>query len=83
RRFLDGAGLYEAIPYSLTRPDKAKQSMVEPNEKAPQALALPKSEARRPLRLSLLPQMLDAVPYNPARKNHSVTLYEVGSIHLP
>lgn len=40
RRFLEGAGLYEAITYSLTSTDKAKQYMVEPNEKAPVALAL-------------------------------------------
>ena len=33
RRFLEGAGLYEAITYSLTSADKAKQYMVEPNEK--------------------------------------------------
>ncbi|MDG0957608.1 phenylalanine--tRNA ligase subunit beta, partial [Bacillus paranthracis] len=83
RRFLEGAGLYEAITYSLTSADKAKQYMVEPNEKAPVALALPMSEERSQLRLSLVPQLLEAVSYNVARKNDSVALYEVGSIFLP
>ncbi|PGB03060.1 phenylalanine--tRNA ligase subunit beta [Bacillus toyonensis] len=83
RRFLEGAGLYEAITYSLTSADKAKQYMVEPNEKAPVNLALPMSEERSQLRLSLVPQLLEAVSYNVARKNDSVALYEVGSIFLP
>lgn len=83
RRFLEGAGLYEAITYSLTSADKAKQYMVEPNEKAPVNLALPMSEERSQLRLSLVPQLLEAVSYNVARKNDSVALYEVGSVFLP
>ncbi|WIY60548.1 phenylalanine--tRNA ligase subunit beta [Bacillus arachidis] len=83
RRYLEGAGLYEAITYSLTSADKAKQYMVEPNEKSPVNLALPMSEERSQLRLSLVPQLLEAVSYNNARKNDSVALYEVGSIFLP
>lgn len=83
RRFLEGAGLYEAITYSLTSADKAKQYIVEPNEKAPVNLALPMSEERSQLRLSLVPQLLEAISYNLARKNDSVALYEVGSIFLP
>ena len=38
------------------------------------------SEERSQLRLSLVPQLLEAVSYNVARKNDSVALYEVGSI---
>ncbi|PFE03693.1 phenylalanine--tRNA ligase subunit beta [Bacillus cereus] len=83
RRYLEGAGLYEAITYSLTSADKAKQYMVEPNEQSPVNLALPMSEERSQLRLSLVPQLLEAVSYNNARKNDSVALYEVGSIFLP
>ncbi|MEH0003772.1 phenylalanine--tRNA ligase subunit beta [Bacillus cytotoxicus] len=83
RRFLEGAGLYEAITYSLTSADQAKQYIVEPNEKTPVNLALPMSEERSQLRLSLVPQLLEAVSYNLARKNDSVALYEVGSIFLP
>ncbi|WP_369902341.1 phenylalanine--tRNA ligase subunit beta [Bacillus manliponensis] len=83
RRYLEGAGLYEAITYSLTSAEKAKQYMVTPNEKAPVNLALPMSEERSQLRLSLVPQLLEAVSYNNARKNDNVALYEVGSIFAP
>lgn len=41
------------------------------------------SEERSQLRLSLVPQLLEAVSYNVARKNDSVALYEVGSVFLP
>ncbi len=52
-------------------------------KKTPVNLALPMSEERSQLRLSLVPQLLEAVSYNLARKNDSVALYEVGSIFLP
>jgi phenylalanyl-tRNA synthetase beta chain len=83
RRYLEGAGLYEAITYSLTSAGKAKQYMVESNEKTPVNLALPMSEERSQLRLSLVPQLLEAVAYNNARKVDNVALYEVGSVFLP
>ncbi|MGF9963428.1 phenylalanine--tRNA ligase subunit beta [Bacillus rhizoplanae] len=83
RRYLEGAGLYEAITYSLTSAEKAKQYMVESNEKTPVNLALPMSEERSQLRLSLVPQLLEAVAYNNARKVDNVALYEVGSVFLP
>ncbi|CAG9611478.1 Phenylalanine--tRNA ligase beta subunit [Bacillus rhizoplanae] len=83
RRYLEGAGLYEAITYSLTSAEKAKQYMVESNEKTPVNLALPMSEERSQLRLSLVPQLLEAVTYNNARKVDNVALYEVGSVFLP
>ncbi|ENQ3078054.1 phenylalanine--tRNA ligase subunit beta [Bacillus cereus] len=83
RRYLEVAGLYEAITYSLTSTGKAKQYMVESNEKTPVNLALPMSEERSQLRLSLVPQLLEAVAYNNARKVDNVALYEVGSVFLP
>lgn len=83
RRYLEVAGLYEAITYSLTSAEKAKQYMVESNEKTPVNLALPMSEERSQLRLSLVPQLLEAVAYNNARKVENVALYEVGSVFLP
>ncbi len=64
---------------SLTSADKAKQFIVEPNEKAPVNLALPMSEERSQL-FKLIPQLLEAVSYNVALKNDSVALYEVGSV---
>ncbi len=46
RRFLEGSGLYGSLQYSLTRADKSRQWMIEPNEKATVTLALPMSEDR-------------------------------------
>ncbi|MCP8967400.1 phenylalanine--tRNA ligase subunit beta [Ectobacillus ponti] len=83
RRYLEGAGLYEAITYSLTSAEKAKQYAVKETAQEPIRLALPMSEERSQLRLSLVPHLLEAVSYNNARKIDNVALYEVGSVFLP
>lgn len=83
RRFLEGAGLYEAITYALTSADKAKQYAIKETAANPVRLALPMSEDRSQLRLSLLPHLLEAVAYNNARKIDSVALYEIGAVFLP
>jgi phenylalanyl-tRNA synthetase beta chain len=83
RRYLEGAGLYEAITYSLTSASKAKQYALQGAEKEPVRLALPMSEDRSQLRLSLLPHLLDAVAYNNNRKIENVALYEIGSVFVP
>ncbi|MFX3623967.1 MAG: phenylalanine--tRNA ligase subunit beta [Ectobacillus sp.] len=83
RRFLEGAGLYEAITYSLTSAEKAKQYALKETAANPVSLALPMSEERSQLRLSLLPHLLEAVAYNNARKIENVALYEIGSVFIP
>ncbi|RWR05991.1 phenylalanine--tRNA ligase subunit beta [Siminovitchia fortis] len=80
RGFLEGAGLYQAITYSLTSEEKASMFSIE--KRPPVTLSMPMSEERSRLRLSLVPQMLEAISYNVARKNESVALYEIGSIFL-
>ncbi|HEY4551957.1 MAG TPA: phenylalanine--tRNA ligase subunit beta [Bacillaceae bacterium] len=80
RAFLEGAGLYQAITYSLTSEDKAASFAIEKRE--PVKLAMPMSEERSRLRLSIVPQLLEAVSYNLARQNDSVSLYEIGSVFL-
>ena len=52
------------------------------DKREPIRLAMPMSEERSHLRLSILPGLLDVVSYNLARKNESVALYEVGSVFL-
>ncbi|MFB9760087.1 phenylalanine--tRNA ligase subunit beta [Ectobacillus funiculus] len=83
RRYLEGAGLYEAITYSLTSAEKAKQYALKETALEPIRLALPMSEERSQLRLSLVPHLLEAASYNNARKIENVALYEIGSIFLP
>lgn len=83
RRYLEGAGLYEAITYSLTSAEKAKQYALKETSLEPIRLALPMSEERSQLRLSLVPHLLEAASYNNARKIENVALYEIGSVFLP
>ncbi|GER70199.1 phenylalanine--tRNA ligase beta subunit [Weizmannia acidilactici] len=80
KRFLEGAGLYQATTYSLTSEEKARQYALEKRE--PVRISMPMSEERSVLRLSILPHLLESVAYNVARKNNSVALYEVGNVFL-
>jgi phenylalanyl-tRNA synthetase beta chain len=78
RRTLEGAGLYQATTYSLTSEEKAAQFALEKREAV--RLAMPMSEERSQLRMSILPSLLEAVKYNNARQIDSVALYEIGSV---
>ncbi|MCY8224345.1 phenylalanine--tRNA ligase subunit beta [Bacillus haynesii] len=80
RRFLEGAGLSQAITYSLTNDKKATAYALEKSFKT--ILSLPMSEERSVLRHSLLPNLLDSVAYNLARQADSAAFYEIGSVFL-
>lgn len=80
RRYLEGAGLYQAITYSLTSKEKAAQYALEKRE--PVELAMPMSEDRSLLRLSIVPQLLEVLKYNLARQNDSLAVYETGAVFL-
>lgn len=80
RRFLEGAGLYQAVTYSLTSEEKAGQYALEKRE--PIKLSMPMSEDRSRLRLSIVPQLLEVLKYNLARQMDSVAVYEIGSVFL-
>lgn len=80
RRYLEGAGLYQAVTYSLTSEEKATQFALE--KKNPIRLAMPMSEDRSMLRLSIVPQLLEALKYNTARQNDSIGVYETGAVFL-
>ncbi|MGG0720210.1 phenylalanine--tRNA ligase subunit beta [Robertmurraya massiliosenegalensis] len=80
RHYLEGAGLYQAVTYSLTSAGKATQYALETRE--PIKLAMPMSEDRSHLRLSIIPQLLEVVKYNVARQSDRVALYEAGPVFL-
>jgi phenylalanyl-tRNA synthetase beta chain len=80
RRYLEGAGLYQAVTYSLTNEAKATQYALE--ERKPVQLAMPMSEDRSLLRLSIVPQLLEVLKYNSARQNDSLAVYETGAVFL-
>ncbi|MHC0037419.1 phenylalanine--tRNA ligase subunit beta [Pseudoneobacillus sp. C159] len=80
RSYLESAGLFQAVTYSLTSEDKAAQFALEKRE--PIRLAMPMSEERSQLRLSIVPGLLDILKYNAARQNDSTGVYEAGAVFL-
>ncbi|MCZ0704593.1 phenylalanyl-tRNA synthetase beta chain [Natronobacillus azotifigens] len=85
KQYFEGAGLMEAITYSLTTKERAKL-LVSPEikEKAvtPVRLSMPMSEEHSTLRISILPEMLASLSYNVARKQQNLGYYEVGSVFV-
>lgn len=80
RRYLEGAGMLQAITYALTSEEKAEQFALEVSKHV--RLAMPMSEERSTLRLSLIPHLLEVVKHNIARQLDSVALYETSSVFL-
>ncbi|MBF4501655.1 phenylalanine--tRNA ligase subunit beta [Savagea sp. SN6] len=80
RRYLEGAGLYQAITYSLTSEAKSQRYAIE--EDTLTKLMMPMSEEHSTLRQSLVPSLLDVATYNVARRNETVLMYETGSVYL-
>ncbi|RFU70708.1 phenylalanine--tRNA ligase subunit beta [Peribacillus saganii] len=80
KRTLEGAGVYQAITYSLTSEEKVSEYALEKRD--PIRLAMPMSEDRSYLRQSIVPQLLEVLKYNLARQNDSIAVYEIGSVFL-
>ncbi|MFJ8237246.1 phenylalanine--tRNA ligase subunit beta [Ureibacillus sp. NPDC094379] len=80
RNFMEGAGLYQAVTYSLTS-DELAQKFALKAEKTTRLL-MPMSEERSTLRQSLIPHLVEAASYNVARSAELVSLYEIGSVFL-
>ncbi|GGB92741.1 phenylalanine--tRNA ligase subunit beta [Staphylococcus nepalensis] len=75
---LEGAGLNQAINYSLV--DKTRATDFALQDRSTISLLMPMSEAHSTLRQSLIPHLIDDVSYNVARSNHHVALYELGRV---
>ena len=84
KRFFQGAGYSEAITYSLLSKELADKfvSPEQDKEFLPIKLSMPMSEDHQYLRQSLLPELLNRLSYNVARKQTDVALFEAGSIFL-
>jgi phenylalanyl-tRNA synthetase beta chain len=80
RSYLESTGLYQAVTYSLTSEDKVSQYALDKRE--PIRLAMPMSEERSLLRLSIVPQLLEVLKYNAARQHDSTGVYETGAVFL-
>ncbi len=80
RNVMEGAGLFQAVTYSLTSAENAQKYALKAEETT--KLLMPMSEERSTLRQSLIPHLVEAASYNVARSNDSVALYEIGSVFL-
>lgn len=78
RAYLEGAGLNQALTYSLTsKKDATRLALTNENTVA---LSMPMSEEHSHLRTSIVPQLIRSASYNIARKNTDVALYEMGTV---
>ncbi len=82
RHEMEGMGLTQAISYSLTTEDKAKQFQIAPLAE-PMKLDFPMSSDHVATRMSLISGLLIDVAYNVARNVNNVALYEAGRVFLP
>ncbi|MFJ7950225.1 phenylalanine--tRNA ligase subunit beta [Lysinibacillus sp. NPDC096418] len=80
RNFMESAGLYQAVTYSLTSEALSQRFALKAEPVT--RLLMPMSEERSTLRQSLIPHLIEAAAYNVARRADSVALYEVGSVFL-
>ena len=78
KEVLEGAGLDQAITYSLVSKEDATAFSMQQRQTID--LLMPMSEAHASLRQSLLPHLIEAAPYNVARKNKDVKLFEIGNV---
>lgn len=80
KEVLEGAGLDQAITYSLVSKEDATAFAMQQRQTID--LLMPMSEAHASLRQSLLPHLIEAASYNVARKNKDVKLFEIGNVFL-
>ncbi|EOB0631389.1 phenylalanine--tRNA ligase subunit beta [Staphylococcus aureus] len=78
KEVLEGAGLDQAITYSLVSKEDATAFSMQQRQTID--LLMPMSEAHASLRQSLLPHLIEAASHNVARKNKDVKLFEIGNV---
>ncbi|EOB7760632.1 phenylalanine--tRNA ligase subunit beta [Staphylococcus aureus] len=78
KEVLEGAGLDQAITYSLVSKEDATAFSMQQRQTID--LLMPMSEAHASLRQSLLPHLIEAASYNVTRKNKDVKLFEIGNV---
>ena len=82
RHDLEGMGLTQAISYSLTTVDKAKQFQIDPVAE-PMKLDFPMSSDHVATRMSIISGLLLDIAYNVSRNVDNMALYEEGRVFLP
>ncbi|MBD7894983.1 phenylalanine--tRNA ligase subunit beta [Limosilactobacillus sp. Sa3CUN2] len=82
RHDFEGMGLNQAISYSLTTVEKAKQFQIDPVAE-PMKLDFPMSSDHVATRMSIISGLLIDVAYNVSRNVNNVALYEEGRVFIP
>ncbi|MBB1063710.1 phenylalanine--tRNA ligase subunit beta [Limosilactobacillus fastidiosus] len=82
RHDFEGMGLNQAISYSLTTVEKAKQFQIDPVAE-PMKLDFPMSSDHVATRMSIISGLLTDVAYNVSRNVNNVALYEEGRVFIP
>lgn len=83
RHTLEGMGLNQAISYSLTTVDRAKQFEIDATDVEPMKLDYPMSSDHVATRMNIISGLLNDIAYNNARKVENVALYEQGRVFIP
>jgi len=79
QRHMEGAGLYQAVTYALTTEEKVKSvATIDEASYQPIPLAMPMSQERAVLRLSLIPTLCEITKYHLNRQINDVTFFELG-----
>lgn len=76
---LTNAGLYETITYTLVSSQAVSGNLMPLGDAI--ELKQPLSDARKYIRTSLMPSMLECLTYNIAHNNENVNLFEISSIY--
>lgn len=79
RDILVGCGLCETVPYTFISPEMQERSLAEPGVE----LANPLTRERSIMRGDMLPSLLETVAYNLAHGQHSIAVFEIGSVYRP
>lgn len=77
--YLTNAGLFETCSYTLVS-EKANDSMLMPLGEAISLLS-PLSDARKYIRTSMMPSMLETLSYNLAHNNTDINIFEISSVY--
>ncbi|GAB2698637.1 phenylalanine--tRNA ligase subunit beta [Paenibacillus thermoaerophilus] len=82
RRLLTGAGLHEAIGYSLSDEASVRDYAGLFPDAKPIGLSMPMSAERSVLRRSLIPELLSIAAYNRNRGQRDLALFEIGRVFV-
>ncbi len=79
RTILIGHGFYDTVNYTLVSADFTKEKLLPFGEDV--ALLSPLSDARRYIRSSLMPSLIEALNYNLDHHNNDVSLFEISKVY--